>query len=87
MLNNSVVFDEDIQKSYNVRGGVFIDVVLYDSVAQRNGFSEGDIILRVNNTEVYNSTHFLELLKAIDSNKTVFTILHYGVMCERVVTF
>ncbi len=64
------------KKELKIDGGVVIDVA--ESVAARAGLRAGDVILRVNNTDVKDAKQFTALVAKLEQKKTAVLLVRRG---------
>lgn len=63
-------------KELNIDGGVLVDVA--EGSSARAGLRSGDIVLRVNNTDVRDAKQFNELVARLDVKKTTLLLVRRG---------
>jgi len=64
------------KKEFKVEGGVVVDVA--EGAAQRAGLRPGDVILRVNNTDVQNAKQFTAFVAKLEQKKTAVLLVRRG---------
>ena len=64
------------KKELKIDGGVVIDVA--EGVAARAGLRAGDVILRVNNTDVKDAKQFTALVAKLEQKKTAVLLVRRG---------
>ncbi len=62
---------EEISKMYNIPIGVFMSDVMKDGAAAKAGILQGDIITKINTTEITSSTQLRELVSSIKAGTDI----------------
>lgn len=71
----------DVQNSAGVKQkGAWVSVVQYNSVASRSGFREGDIILRINDIDVYDADHLTTIISNIYGTHDFYVFRHGSII-------
>ena len=67
----------DVQrKELKVEGGVLVDTV--DGAAARSGLRAGDVLLRLNNTDIKDMKQFAALLTKLEAKKLAVVLVRRG---------
>ena len=72
-------FLSNVQNSAGVKQrGAWVDIVQYNSRASKSGFKEGDIILRVDGTDVFDADHLSNIVSELSNGVHNFSVQRYG---------
>ena len=68
----------DMRDRFDYSGGVLIDVIRLDFKRYAPKLIEGDVVLKVDDVDIYDLDHFYSLFSMLDSGTHIFRISRYG---------